>query len=460
MKHSLIALSFLCTLNAGCTTHAPQPQPQTEALLPDTWQNAVSSTEESATHVNWWTEFKNGELNRLIDRAMVDNYDLLASLQRVNQARARLFVNRAILFPQLDVGYSASSNDLWVDGENRDTDDSDRASLNISYEVDLWGRLRAGNRAAQAALASSAYNHRTAALTLQAQVADSYFQYLAAHDRLRFAEEILANSRQLLRLVELLFHEGSTSRLELVQQQSSVVAQQVQINNLRAGLQQVTYALDILLGQTPGTVQLQGRSLREIQLPHIAAGQPADLLQRRPDVLQAEAALAGAHADVEMARKAFLPNLRLTAGVSAGPLLLGDPVSQAASIAASLAAPLFDAGANRNEYRRTQAAREEALLSYYQAIVTAAGEVQTSLLNIENLSENRLLEASRLELSRESYALAQTRYKAGSADFITLLDAERSLIAAQDAYVQATLARHLEAVTLYRALGGHWQTQD
>ena len=450
----IVSITLIAALQgSGCATQAPQPQ--ADPLLPETWRHA-DQTLNTTSGGEWWAEFANRELNQLIEQAMQDNFDLRASFQRIEQARARLTPSRSTLFPQLDIGYSAGSDTRWDENDNRTNDESDRASLTASYEVDLWGRLRSGNRAVEAALASSAYNHRTVALSLQAQIASTYFQFLAAHDRLRFAEEILANSEQLLRLVELQFREGAASRLELMQQQSSVISQQAQINDLRNSLQQVTYALDILLGQEPGTLQLQGRSLSELHLPAISAGQPVDLLQRRPDILQAEAALAAAHANVEIARTAFLPNLRLSASTSAGPLLLGDPVTQAASIAASITAPLFNAGRNRSEYRRTLAAQEEVLLNYYQAILTAAGEVQTSLLSINNLSSNLELEARRLALSEESYALAELRYKAGAADFITLLDSERSLISAQDAFVQATLARHLEAVTLFRALGGSW----
>lgn len=453
-----LTTSLLITILLTACASQP-PELQTENLLPDDWQNtSTAQNNVSIATDDWWAKFDNAELNQLIEQAMQTNFDLLASFQRIEQARARLSANRSRLFPHLDASYSANTNSQWEDGEDRRRSDGDRAGINASYEVDLWGQVRADATAAEAALAGSSFNHQTVALSLQAQLASSYFQYLAAKDRLRFAEESLVNSEQLLRLVELQFNEGSASRLELVQQQSSVIGQRAQINSLRNSLQQVSYALDVLLGQKPGTLELTGQSLDEIHLPEIAAGQPADLLQRRPDILQAEAALAAAHANVEVARAAFYPNLRITAGANASQLFIGNPVTQAASLAADLAAPVFDAGRNRSELQRSLAAQQEALLNYYQTLLTAVAEVQGSLVNVTQLSNNNELQAQRLALANESHALAELRYKEGSADFITLLDAERSLIAAQDVYVQARLERHLEAVTLYRALGGSWYT--
>ncbi len=462
------ALILSTLLMTGCAAQAPQLR--TEPLLPEHWQNPLVSTTmistagapisavSAITSGDWWTRFGSGELNGLIEQAMQANFDLRAAVQRIEQARARLSSSRATLFPQLDASYSASGNRRWEDDSDTTQTESDRFGLSASYEVDLWGRLRAGTDAAEAALARSGFGYHALALSLQAEVASSYFQYLAASDRLRFAEESLANAEQLLALFELQFREGGASRLELVQQQTSVIAQQARINNLRNSRKQIAYALDLLLGQQPGSLQLSGHSLKNIELPGISPGQPADLLQRRPDVRQAEAALMAAHASVDAARAAFFPSLRITASANASQLFIGNPVSQAASLAASLAAPLFDAGRNRNEYRRTLAAQEEALLNYYQTLLTAVSDVQKSLVNLAQFSEDQALQQRRLALSRESYELADLLYREGSADFIRLLDAERSLISAQDVYVQSVLQRHLEAVKLYKALGGSWNS--
>jgi multidrug efflux system outer membrane protein len=449
---------MLAAVLTGCATQPPEPQ--TAPLIPEHWQNSMASTTTVSADTNgdWWTRFGSGELNRLIEQAMQANFDLRAAVQRIEQARARLSSSRATLFPQLDASYSASGTRRWPDDTESTQTDSDRFGLSASYEVDLWGKLRAGADAAEAALAGSGFSYRALALSLQAQVASSYFQYLAASDRLRFAEESLSNAEQLLTLFELQFREGGASRLELVQQQTSVISQKAQINNLRNSRQQIAYALDLLLGQKPGSLELSGRSLMDVELPAIAAGQPADLLQRRPDVLQAEAALVAAHASVDAARAAFFPSLRITAGASASQLFIGNPVTQAASLAASLAAPVFDAGRNRSDYRRALAAQEEVLLNYYQTLLTAVNDVQKSLVNVDRFSTNLELQHRRLALSQESYTLAELLYREGSTDFITLLDAERSLISAQDVYVQSVLQRHLEAATLYKALGGSWDT--
>lgn len=450
----LISTIFL----SACAVQPPEIQ--SDKVLPNQWLTNDQAGIQKPTADDWWQSFQNVQLNALIDQAMSSNLSLLASLQRIEQARARVANVRAGLFPQLDAGYNASHGRSWSDNNYQTESEGDQLGFDVGYEVDLWGRLRASNEAAGAVLAATEFNHLAVALALQAEVANTYFQYLAAKDRLALAEESLANSRQLLKLVKVKLREGSTSRLELVQQQSSVVAQEAQMNSLRASLEQVEYALDVLLGQQPGTVELGEGTLAGVALPPIATGQPADLLRRRPDILEAEATLIASHANVNIARTAFYPSFRISAGASISNLLIGDPLSQAASVAANLVAPLFDGGRNRAAYHSALAAQEESLLNYYHTTLQAAAEVQSTLVRVEELSANQELLNRRLELARESRQLAALQYREGAADFITLLDAERTLIDAQDSFIQAKLERHLSAIELYRALGGSWQKKD
>lgn len=456
-NYRLFWISVLLAL-VGCASQPPQPEPR--QLLPDAWRSSV----EQQSNVNqrapiddaWWLQFESEELTELVTQAVTSNLNLLASLQRIEQARARTAASHSVLFPHLDVGYSSSHTSIWNESNDRIGSKGDSLGVTLSYEVDLWGQIDAAVDSARANLAVTQFNHQATALALQAEVASVYFQYLAAQDRLRFTKQSLEYSEQVLALLDVRFREGVASRLELVQQQNSILSLETQVIALRAAREQLAYALDLLVGQPVGTLTLVGESLTDIALPPIAAGQPADLLRRRPDVRQAEASLAAAHANVEVARTAFYPSFRISASASAREWIIGDPFSQAASIAASLSAPLFNAGRNRAEYQSTLAAQEETLLNYYQSVLVAASEVQSSLLREAELAQTVDIQARRLNLAEESQALATLQYREGATDFLTLLDAERTLIDAREVFMQAKLELYLEAVTLYRALGGSW----
>lgn len=451
-----VALSAItAALLVGCTS-TPSPRFEAERVIPDSWQDreVVADTRELPDG-DWWASFDSPELNELMARAMASNFSLQASLERIEQARARLTSSRATLFPQLDAGYSYSHSDQWQSGSHSDST-SDRFSVSASYEVDLWGRVRAGVRSSLAALEASEYAHLGSRLSLQAEVTSAYLQWLAAQDRLRYARDSLAASEEVLRLIELQFREGSASQLELVQQQAAVASQRTQIHDLENARQQIAQALAVLTGQPPGTLELRGASLAEITLPEVEPEQPADLLRRRPDLLQAERQLLVANANVEAARAALFPSLRLSASASTAALLTGGASATASTLGASLAQPLFQGGRLRAEIAAAESGEREVLASYYQTVLQAILEVENVLADLATQERNRDLEAESLALAERAYELADLRYRSGAADYLTLLDAQRSLISRRDSFVQFELSRYQSALNLYRSLGGSW----
>lgn len=457
-KALYLALGFCCALSAGCaSSRAPF---QAERVVPQHWQGETTSAAQTEAQGTWWSTFASAELDSLMAAALADNFSLEASRERIEQARERLRSSRSVLFPQLDLGYGVNRADRWDDDGKRSGGSSDSVSASVGYEVDLWGGQRAAVAGARASLAATEFGHVAARLLLQAEIANAYFQWLATQDRLRHARESLEASREVLRLIALQHREGSVSRLELVQQEAAVASQEAQINDLANAAVQVEYALAVLTGQVPGTLALAGKSLTEIRLPVIAAEQPVELLERRPDLRQAEANLVAAQASVDTARAALLPGLRLSASSSFGDLILDGPAITATNIAAGLSQPLFQGGRLRAVLAGAEAGQREALANYYQVVLDAVKEVENNLADTETQARNSSLQERNLELSREAYHLADLRYRTGAADFLTLLDAQRSLIASQDSHVQFELSRYQSALELYRALGGSWWVED
>ncbi len=447
-------------LLAGCAA-GPTPVFEADRVIPSHWQGGEGIVVDTAlaTDGDWWAAFGSAELDRLMALAMAGNYSLRASLERIEQARARLDVSRSLLFPQLDMGYAINRNDQWQGG-NRDGGDSDRLSAGASYEVDLWGRVRSAVGASLAALEASEYAHHGARLSLQAELAGAYLQWLAAQDRLNYALDSLAASEEVLRLIQLQFREGSASQLELVQQQAAVTSQRTQIRELEGARQQTAHALAVLTGQPPGSLQLAGNSLAEITLPAIGPEQPGELLRRRPDLLQAERQLAAANANVETARAALFPSLRLSASASTGDLLTGGGAVTATGLGANLLQPLFQGGRLRADIGAAEAAERELMASYYQATLQAILEVENVLADLATQDHNRELQAEVLALAQRAYELADLRYREGAADYLALLDAQRSLISSQDNFVLFELSRYQSALDLYRVLGGSWWSGD
>lgn len=441
-------------LIAGCV-HTPASPPDTEAIVPDTWLQMEGAAQGTiAMPARWWQAFGSAELDSLIDQAMAANFSLQASLERVEQARAQRRSSRGSLLPQLDGSYSFSRNDRWDENDQHSDSDSDRLQLSLGYEVDLWGRLRAADRAAQANLVGTVFDHQAARLALQAEVTASYLQFLAACDRLNFARLNLQLNQDTLRLVQLQHGAGASSRLELVQQEAVIASQQSQLNDLEALRQQSLYNLALLTGRKPGEITLQGDSLSRLQFPAPAATQPGDLLLRRPDIQASEQRLLGFDANVQQARAALYPGLRLSASIGENGLLSSEPSTLASSLAASLTQPLFHGGQLRAEVNRAEARRREAIASYYQSVLNAVVESQTALTQLQLRQRNLDLRKRELDLAEQAFHLAQTRYKSGAEDFFSLLDAQRTLVSRRDSHVQFELSRYQAVLDLYRALGG------
>lgn len=455
-----IALLLSASLLAACSQvpdyEAPSvAAPGAFAAAPPGSASPRSLAEAGLTDT-WWTLFGSSELDRLMALARGNNYEIQAALKRIEQARAQVRGAEAGLYPSLDASGSTGRS-----GAPRQPDsNSYRGNVRMSYELDLWGSTAAGVTGAEARAEATALDAVALDLVLQGDVAVSYFTYLALDERLRVARENLAIARNTLALLEVQAAAGAVSGLELAQQRQQVASISAQIPDLEGQRRQALNALALLAGTTTAAFGEPGGTLNAILVPEIQPGLPSDLLLRRPDLRSAEAALIAANADIGVARAAFLPSISLTAEGGIASSLLSSllrPESLLYSLAASLVAPIFDGGQRDAELERSRARYEELVLTYQQAALSAFREVEDALIDQETeaLREGALIESA--AQARQAYELAALRYREGAIDLLTLLDAQRTLLSAEDTLVQSRLARLAAAVALAKALGGGWQ---
>ncbi len=458
-KSSLRSLPFAAALVliAGCAITEPATRP--ELAVPAGWTEAAPAA-AALPGSGWWRDFGSPSLQELVDAALAANPDIRIATERVRQAEIQLRAAGASLLPLATAGgdtawrrSDAGSGSRTIESE------STGASLEISYEVDLWGRLAAGVSGADAFLAASRYDFETVRLTLVSGVANTYFQLLAARARLDIARENLAIAERVFGVAEARYRNGAASALDVSRQRSIVLAQRAAILPLETAERQTLAALAVLLGRPPQGFTLAGETLGALAIPAVAPGLPADLLVRRPDLASAEARLAAADADVTAARAALLPSIQLSgsAGLASTALLsLANPGNSVA-LTASLAQTLFDGGRLRGEVETARSRRRELVETYRNAVHVALQEVENALGNAERDRRQEDVQLLVRDEAQRSLRLAELRYREGADDLLTVLDAQRTLFQAQDQLAQFRLARLAGAVNLFKVLGGGWE---
>jgi NodT family efflux transporter outer membrane factor (OMF) lipoprotein len=444
----------LAALVAAC---AHRPPGLAAGDIPAVWTGPSPATEVSASESDWWGGFNSPELSNLLATAKSGSFDVQTAALRVIEAEAQATSVGSNLWPGVDFGISGGRRG---DFEGTPRTSTIGASLGISYELDLWGRLRASNRAAVAQLAASRFDRATVDLTVASGVADAYLEVLAGRDRLALARSDLDIALQVLTLVEARANAGVVPPLDLAQQQAAVARQRAAIPPLEQQERAALSSLALLLGRSASSFNVNGKSLAEIAVPAVVPGLPSELLSRRPDVASAKASLVAASANLDAARAALLPSIALTGSTglaSAALKTLIEPASAAWSLGASLGQSIFDAGARGANVRNSRAREQELLLAYRKTVLTAFSETDLALFNIEALAAQRVENETELGFAREAYRIAQVRYKAGGGTFDDVLQAQSALFSAEDSLNQLKLSQAEAAVTLFRALGGGWR---
>jgi multidrug efflux system outer membrane protein len=427
---------------------------------------------ESIADKKWFELFQDATLQQLVSTALKNNFDVRIAAERVLEAQAQFGIARANLLPTLDAtgGFTASRSSsigsfpFIQPGTNLATSYT-QAGLQFNWEIDLWGRLRRLDESAKAQYLASEEAHNGVVLTLVSDVMTTYFLLREQDLELAIGNQNNAIARDNLRLIQARKDRGAASGLEVHQAEQFLYTTTAQIASVERSITQTEDALNLLLGQAPGPVP-RGPALEQIATepiataPELPAGLPASLIERRPDIRQAEDNLIAANAQIGAARALFFPEISLTgflgsqsrslAGMFSGPARLE-------SIAPSALLPIFHAGL-RAGVRLTEAQQREMLASYQKSIYAALREVSDALASHTRTREQRGEEEKLVGALSESVRLSTLRYRGGLDSYLQVLDAERNLFAGQLDLAQLRLLELQSVVQLYRALGGGWQS--
>lgn len=445
MRISVVAL--VCVLLTSCTLKAGVQAP--EVTTPDGWAYADST--DTDLPANWWTAFASDELNTLVQQALQNSPDVLAAAARLRQAEAQVTVASASLWPTVGLSADATRSGAWGESGARGY----QAGVAASYELDVWGGLRAGRRAALAARDASQHDQDAVRTTVVAAVVTSWLEVVALQQRLALALDSLSNAEQVLQRIETRYQLGAAGLLEVTQQRAQIASQRGSIPALQQQLREQQAALAVLLGQTAQQLSVETAALDTLGLPQAPSSLPAQVLLRRPDVQRVEAQLLASEADVVAARAALFPSLSVSgatnwSSASSGDLFSGDPLWR---LAGSVSQALFQGGRLRARTEAARARYDELAAGYVQTVVSALAEAEVALTAVQALDEQQRWQQAQREQAAKAYELSMTRYQAGSVDFLSVLDAQRSLLASDDSLVQLRRARLQAQVTLYRTLG-------
>ena len=452
----LLALTFF-----GCMVGPNYQRPTVET--PASWRFEEKEAREVA-NTPWWKQFGDPVLNELIQVALRENKDLKITAARVEEFVGRYGTTRASLFPQVGGGASGGRSRVTqksptpypANGEN--PADSYQVFLNASWEIDLWGKLRRQTEAARADLLSSEEGRRAVILTLVTSVASAYVNLRDLDKQLEIAKQTAKSREDSYNLFKIRFRGGVISELELNQVKSEYEQALSTIPILEKFIGQQEDALSLLLGRNPGVIP-RGKTMDELNLPTVPAGLPSDLLANRPDIRQAEQDLIAANARIGVARSYYFPSISLTGmfGFASTDLSnLFTPPAKVWNWATPLVAPIFTGGAISGQVKSAEAVQQQALLRYGRSIQTAFREVEDALIDQKRTREQLEIQAQRVGSLRNYSRIARLRFDNGYTSYIEVLDAERSLFAAElsQAETKGVLFRAL--VDLYKAMGSGW----
>jgi len=409
----------------------------------------------------WWDIFQDEQLRTLIRTALTQNHDSRIAASRILEAQAQLGITRADQFPNLSAGAgisdtrTAQSNFLPAFETS-----TGQVNLSAAWELDFWGRYRRATEAARANLVASEWARREVLSTLVANVASAYFRLRALDLELEISKRTLNSRQESLRLTQILANGGSTSLLDVRQAEQLVFTASAEIPVLEQQIEQQENLLSILLGQNPGAIP-RGQTLTEQrQPPEVPSGLPSALLERRPDIQEAEAQLVAANAEIGVARAAYFPQISLSGAggfqSSALTSLFMGPAG-AWSFGASLTQPIFTGGRLRSQVRLAEARHQTAVLSYQQSIQGAFRSVSDSLVAYRKTREFRTQQELLFRSAEDAARLSHMRYNGGVTGYLEVLTNETNSFSAELGVVQAQLNELLTVVQLYQALGGGWQ---
>jgi NodT family efflux transporter outer membrane factor (OMF) lipoprotein len=427
----------------------------------------TTGTPPSLADTKWADIFQDEVLTDLVNTALKQNFDLKIATERVLEARAQYGISRSQLFPQLDATANVTSARSSTIGGvleiPRDFNYSftySQVGFSLNWELDVWGRLRRLTESARAEYLASEEGRRAVITTFVADVISNYLQLRELDLELEIGKQNEQIAKDGLRLTTLRRARGVATGLDVHQAEQFLYTATAQIAATERSIGETEDALSLLLGQSPGSIP-RGKKLEEFVVPSsLPPGLPSSLLERRPDIREAEQTLAAANAEIGAAKAEYFPQITLTSflGVQSRALssLFTGPGRQW-SFVPEATQPIFNAGRIRNKVRLTEAQEREALQAYEKAIQSAFREVSDALISFEKSSQQRSQEQLLVQALRDTDRLSRLRYKGGLDSFLQVLDAERNLFQGELTLAQLRNQELSSIVLLYRALGGGWQ---
>lgn len=472
MRKNLLLIPILAL--AGCTSLPPMKQLDME--LPSTWATTENTRAAIETPANvaaeWWKAYNDTALDALMSEALAHNRDVQLAAARIEEARSSLGLTEADRYPNLqlagNVGRSRSTGKGNMPAGTPLINNNFKLDLQSAWELDLWGRYREASAAARADLLASEFARLGVQSSLTGAVAQSYFALAALDANRKLAQDTLENRRAAVELQRLRHTGGVTSELVVRQAEAELKGVEASLIQLEQQMRQQELALALLLGREPRLIMqpdiARGAALFELTMPPaVPAGLPSELLQRRPDLRQAEQKLLASQARIRETGAAIYPNLSLTAHLGSESKSLSDLFSGPANIwglAMGLSQSLFNAGRTEAALQTADARQDQALIAYEQTVQTAFKEVLDALIVHRQARESSVTEAERIKTLKRATELADLRFQNGVSNYLEVLDAQRTLFQAEQGGIEARRAQLAASASLFKALGGGWLNSE
>jgi len=459
---TLAALTF--TELTGCMVGPNYRRPNVgvpasfRSLAPD---SAQAST-ESYADLPWWQVFQDPKLQALIRTALKQNYDLQLAAERINSARAEVTITRSSLFPQV------GGNATFVGGKEQNTQSKFNfltLTGDAAFQLDFFGRLRRATQASRAELLATESARQTVIMTLVSDIASDYYTLLQLDLQLQITHDTVTTQEESIKLTNRRLDRGVATKLDVLQSKQVLDSANTQIPDLERRIAQEENAISILLGNNLGDIP-RGLTLVQQQLPpDVPAGLPSSLLERRPDIREAEQILMATNAEIGVAKAEFFPQIALTGagggafGRSSAFSSLMDTHLGIWSYGAQVTQPIFTGGALRGNLKLAESQNRQAAIAYQQSILLALGDVSDALIGYQKYHEMRSRQQDAVADLQETVRLSKVRYQGGTTTYLEVLDGQRSLYAAELTLAEARGNEYRSLVRLYKSLGGGWQQQ-
>jgi multidrug efflux system outer membrane protein len=454
---SMAVAAFATIAISACTMGPDYERPQT--TMPEAFGQKIDDG-VSIANMNWWELFGDEQLNALVRLALEQNRDMAIAISRIEEARAALGFVRSDQYPQFEVSAGASrSNSIPGTGVILPISNNFVLAGNLSYELDLWGKLRRSTESARAELLATVEASNSVRITLIADVASAYLLLLDLDARVAIAERTLVTRNESLGIIQARFDRGTVALIDVNQAQIEMYDAQAELASLQREDVQIENLLNVLLGQNPSDILRDRTDIFDLEPLKVPAGLPSELLERRPDIRTAEQQLAAQTAKIGVAEAIRFPSLSLTGtlGLASSELsgfFSGD--NKTWGLSAGLLAPVFDAGRNKRRVEVEIARTEQALLTYEQTVIQALSEVEDALIGVSTYEREVTARQMQEKAASSASMLSRARYDGGVTSYLEVLESERSLFRAELLASSIRREQLVGYVTLYKALGGGW----